>query len=77
MNYIDYLQKRYSNYTSRELVLLQVQAKYMERSNNEGEKMMADSYQTAINLILKTKDAEYLRKFGTLKRLIYEQERIY
>ena len=72
MNYIEYLQKRYSNCTSRELVFLQVQTKYLERSKNDGEKKMADSYQTAINLILKTKDAEYLRKFGALKRLIYE-----
>lgn len=77
MNYIEFLQKRYGNYSSRELALLQLQTAIMLKSDDNGLKMMADSYQTAINLILKTKDAEYLRKFGTLKRLIYEQERIY
>ena len=77
MNYIEYLQKRYNNCEPHELVILQLEAVNMRKSKNEGLKLMSESYQTAINLILNTKNMEYLRKFGALKRLIYEQERIH
>lgn len=77
MNYIEYLYKRYSGYDFTELAKIQVKAELMKRSRNDGLRYLGDSYQTAINRILQTKDLVYIGKFGNLKRLLYEQKHIY
>lgn len=77
MNYIEYLYKRYSGYDFNELAIIQVKAELMKRSGNDGLRYLGDSYQTAINRILQTKDLVYIGKFGNLKRLLYEQKHIY
>ena len=77
MNYTDYLEKKYQNYDFRELVIVQVDAERMKRSKDDGLKMLGESYQMAINQILNRKDLAFIRKFSELKRLLYEQKRIY
>lgn len=77
MNYIDYLEKKYQNYEFKELVTVQLDADRMKRSKDVGEKMLGESYQTAINQILNQKDLIFMKKFSELKRLLYEQKRIY
>lgn len=77
MKYIEYLEKRYSNYKFNELAHVQAEAEMLKRSDNTGLQLLGESYQMAINSVLNIKDIVFLRKFAELKRMLYEQKRIY
>lgn len=77
MKYIEYLEKRYSNYKFNELAYVQVEAEILKRSDNLGLKLLGESYQMAINSVLNIKDIVFIKKFAELKRMLYEQKRIY
>lgn len=77
MNYVEYLEKKYQDYEFKELASVQVDAERMKRSKDEGLKLLGESYQMAINQILNRKDLVFMKKFAELKRLLYEQKRIY
>ena len=77
MNYIEYLRKKFQSCKYEELALLQLKARMLQRSKNNGAKSLGDSYELAITYILKGKPLDYYRKFLYAKERLYEQKRIY
>ena len=75
MTYVEYLRLRFKDLKSFDLAVIQVKAEIMKRQ--ACTKYLGESYQTAINQILVTKDMVYVKQFANVKRKLYEQKRIY
>lgn len=77
MNYIEFLQKKLSGFSTYDLCVTHANYERLKWRGNDGEQLLGNSYCTAINQILQTKDVDYLTKYANLKRALYEKKRVY
>lgn len=77
MNYIDYLRKKYKKCDPQELATLYYKTLPFKKSKNFGENSLGESYQLAIDYILKEKSLNYYTQYLEIKRRINEQKRFY
>ena len=77
MNYVEFCQKKYKNYGVIDLLDISLKFEKLKRLGNSGEVMFAENNLDAINLILKSKDFKFIEAFKKLKKVLYEQKRIY
>lgn len=69
MDYINYLIRTHQHITAENLAKWYVLAQKLSKSENKGNNLLSDAYNTAIIRILKSKDEDYNKTFDIYRRL--------